>query len=102
MTRWRGDILPGEPVIKHDGNTLRVAVPVTDEWGDKPASLEGKTLSFVLTSGGHAQQTTMTVGATPAASSAPEGTGKMVLFALLGGLILQPDALRAAGHGHEA
>lgn len=83
-----GDILPGEPVIKHDGNTLRVTVPVTDEWGDKPVSLEGKRLSFVLTSGGHAQQTTMTVGATPATHSAPEGTGKMVLFALLGGLIL--------------
>lgn len=83
-----GDILPGEPVIKHDGNTLRVTVPVTDEWGDKPASLEGKRLSFVLTSGGHAQQTTMSVGATPVAPSAPEGTGKMVLFALLGGLIL--------------
>ena len=82
------DILPGEPVIKHDGNTLRVTVPVTDEWGDKPASLEGKRLSFVLTSGGHAQQTTMSVGATPVAPSAPEGSGKMVLFALLGGLIL--------------
>lgn len=83
-----GDILPGEPVIKHDGNTLRVTVPVTDEWGDKPASLEGKRLSFVLTSGGHAQQTTMTVGIAPEVTSAPDGTGKMVLFALLGGLIL--------------
>ncbi|MGX9837363.1 cytochrome c biogenesis protein CcdA [Enterobacter dykesii] len=83
-----GDILPGEPVIKHDGNTLRVAVPVTDEWGDKPASLEGKRLSFVLTSGGNAQQTTMTVGIAPEVTSAPDGTGKMVLFALLGGLIL--------------
>jgi suppressor for copper-sensitivity B len=28
-----------------------VTVPVTDEWGDKPASLEGKRLSFVLTNG---------------------------------------------------
>lgn len=83
-----GDILPGEPIIKHDGNTLRVTVPVTDEWGDKPASLEGKRLSFVLTSGGHAQQTTMTVGIAPEVTSAPDGTGKMVLFALLGGLIL--------------
>lgn len=83
-----GDILPGEPVITHDGNALRVTVPVTDEWGDKPASLEGKRLSFVLTSGGHAQQTTMTVGAAPAEPYAPDGTGKMVLFALLGGLIL--------------
>lgn len=83
-----GDILPGEPAIKHDGNTLRVTVPVTDEWGDKPTSLEGKRLSFVLTNGSDAQQTTMTVGATPAETSAPGGTGKMVLFALLGGLIL--------------
>ena len=82
------DILPGEPVIKHDGKTLRVTVPVTDEWGDKPTSLEGKRLSFVLTNGSDAQQTTMTVGATPAEPSAPGGTGKMVLFALLGGLIL--------------
>ncbi|NJQ18386.1 DUF255 domain-containing protein [Pantoea sp. LS15] len=82
-----GDILPGEPVIKHDGHQLRVTVPVTDEWGDKPTSLAGKTLSFVLTNGSKAQQTVMTVGATPAASAAP-GTGKMVFFALLGGLIL--------------
>ncbi|MCK6903550.1 thioredoxin family protein [Enterobacter roggenkampii] len=83
-----GDILPGEPVIKHDGNTLRVTVPVTDEWGDKPASLAGKRLSFVLTNGDRAQQTTMTVGTTPEETSVPDGTGKMVLFALLGGLIL--------------
>ena len=83
-----GDILPGEPVIKHDGNTLRVTVPVTDEWGDKPASLKGKALSFVLTNGDRAQQTTMTVGTTPEETSAADGIGKMVLFALLGGLIL--------------
>lgn len=83
-----GDILPGEPVITHDGNRLRVTVPVTDEWGDKPASLEGKALSFVLTNGNRAQQTSLTVGATSDAPSAPDGTGKMVLFALLGGLIL--------------
>ncbi|WP_320730045.1 protein-disulfide reductase DsbD family protein [Enterobacter sichuanensis] len=83
-----GDILPGEPVIKHDGNTLRVTVPVTDEWGDKPASLKGKALSFVLTNGDRAQQTTMTVGTTPEETSVADGIGKMVLFALLGGLIL--------------
>ncbi|MCU6425606.1 thioredoxin family protein [Enterobacter sichuanensis] len=83
-----GDILPGEPVIKHDGNTLRVTVPVTDEWGEKPASLKGKALSFVLTNGDRAQQTTMTVGTTPEETSVADGIGKMVLFALLGGLIL--------------
>ncbi|MDY0416727.1 protein-disulfide reductase DsbD family protein [Enterobacter sp. 170198] len=83
-----GDILPGDPVITHDGNRLRVTVPVTDDWGDKPASLKGKALSFVLTNGDQAQQTSLTVGATPEAPAAPDGTGKMVLFALLGGLIL--------------
>jgi suppressor for copper-sensitivity B len=69
-----GDILPGEPVIKHDGNTLRVTVPVTDEWGDKPASLAGKRLSFVLTNGDRAQQTTMTVGQRP--KRPPHRTGR--------------------------
>ncbi|MFL7887559.1 protein-disulfide reductase DsbD family protein [Enterobacter pseudoroggenkampii] len=83
-----GDILPGEPVIKHDGTKLRVTVPVTDEWGDKPASLAGKRLSFVLTNGERAQQTTMTVATAPEETSVPDSTGKMVLFALLGGLIL--------------
>lgn len=86
-----GDILPGDPVIKHSGNRLSVSVPVTDEWGDKPESLEGKALSFVLTNGGKAQQTIMTVGATPTEHSTqdtPAGMGKMLAFALLGGVIL--------------
>ncbi|MEZ6877226.1 protein-disulfide reductase DsbD family protein [Enterobacter sp. KBR-315C3_2022] len=86
-----GDVLPGEPVIKHNGENLRVTVPVTDEWGDRPASLLGKKLSFVLTNGDRAQQTEMTVGARPAADHADDaqtGLGSMLLFALLGGLIL--------------
>jgi suppressor for copper-sensitivity B len=53
---------------------------VTDEWGDKPASLEGKRLSFVLTNGDRAQQTTMTVGPTPEETSAPDGTGKVLRY----------------------
>ncbi|CZV83843.1 protein-disulfide reductase DsbD family protein [Enterobacter cloacae] len=85
-----GDILPGEPVIKHTGNRLQIAVPVTDEWGDKPTTLAGKTLSFVVTNGDKAQQTQLTVGAAPAdaVQSAPAGTVKMLAFAMLGGLIL--------------
>lgn len=86
-----GDILPGEPVIKHSGNQLNVSVPVTDEWGDKPASLEGKAVSFVLTNGDNAQQTVINVGAKPAESGEQgpsAGVGKMLAFALLGGLIL--------------
>ena len=71
-----GDILPGEPVIKHDGTALRVTVPVTDEWGDNPASLAGKRLSFVLTNGDRAQQTTMTVGTAPEEISCRTGREK--------------------------
>ncbi|WP_164989384.1 hypothetical protein, partial [Enterobacter cloacae] len=33
--------------------------------GDKPATLAGKTLSFVVTNGDKAQQTQLTVGAAP-------------------------------------
>ncbi|HDR2624642.1 protein-disulfide reductase DsbD family protein [Enterobacter cancerogenus] len=83
-----GDILPGEPVIKHTGNQLRVTVPVTDEWGDKPATLEGKKLSFVLTNGDKAQETVMTVGAEPAAQGRSTNLFSMLAFALLGGVIL--------------
>lgn len=86
-----GDILPGDPTIKHKGNQLQVSVPVTDEWGDIPAVLDGKSLSFVLTNGNKAQQTVMTVGKAPTnppAETPPVGIGKMLAFALLGGLIL--------------
>ncbi len=54
--------------------------------------MAGKTLSFVLTNQGKAQQTTLTVGADQAVSAARETTSanlaQMLLFALLGGLIL--------------
>lgn len=87
-----GGIIPGEPAIKSSGNSLVVTTPVTDEWGEKPASLAGKTLSFVLTNDGKAQQTTLTVGADRAAAIVADAStgnlGQMVLFALLGGLIL--------------
>ena len=95
-----GDILPGEPAIKHDGNTLRVTVPVTDEWGDKPTSLEGKRLSFVLTNGSDAQQTTMTVGARRAFRPSRDGQNGALCPA--GRADPQPDAVRAAGDGNEA
>ncbi len=87
-----GGIIPGEPAIKSSGSSLVVTTPVTDEWGEKPASLAGKTLSFVLTNDGKAQQTTLTVGADRAAATVADASmgnlGQMVLFALLGGLIL--------------
>ncbi|WP_139541104.1 protein-disulfide reductase DsbD family protein [Klebsiella spallanzanii] len=88
-----GGILAGDPHISTEGANLRVTVPVTDEWGEKPATLSGKNLSFVLTNGGKAQQTSLTVGADQASTTAAQGTtavnlGQMLLFALLGGLIL--------------
>lgn len=88
-----GGILAGDPRISTEGANLRVTVPVTDEWGEKPATLSGKNLSFVLTNGGKAQQTSLTVGADQASTTATQGTtavnlGQMLLFALLGGLIL--------------
>ncbi|MGZ0801096.1 protein-disulfide reductase DsbD family protein [Kluyvera ascorbata] len=87
-----GGIIPGDPNIKTDGATLTISAPVTDEWGDKPKTLAGKTLSFVLTSDGKAQQTTLTVGADESTVAPPQiartGIGQILLFALLGGLIL--------------
>lgn len=87
-----GGIIPGDPQIKSRGETVVITTPVTDEWGEKPASLAGKTLSFVLTNHGKAQQTTLTVGADKTASTVPDtspvNVGQMLLFALLGGLIL--------------
>ncbi|HED1306478.1 TPA: protein-disulfide reductase, partial [Kluyvera ascorbata] len=67
-----GGIIPGDPNIKTDGATLTISAPVTDEWGDKPKTLAGKTLSFVLTSDGKAQQTTLTVGADESAVAPPQ------------------------------
>ncbi|STQ11796.1 metal resistance protein [Enterobacter cloacae] len=101
MTRWEGDILPGEPVIKHTGNRLQVAVPVTDEWGDKPATLAGKTLSFVVTNGDKAQQTQLTVGAAPRRRGAEcaSGNSQNVGLCTAGRSDPEPDALRIAGNG---
>ena len=62
-------------------------VPVTDEWGEIPATLAGKALSLVLTNGEKAQQINLTTGA-DLAPAATVSLGKIVLFALLGGLIL--------------
>ncbi|MFV0262364.1 MAG: protein-disulfide reductase DsbD family protein [Kluyvera sp.] len=85
-----GGILPGEPRVQVEGTALTVTAPVTDEWGDIPTTLAGKTLSFVLTNNGQAQQTTLTVGPDTAAvrDDPPMNLGQMLLFALLGGLIL--------------
>lgn len=87
-----GDMIPGDPTLKSHGAELVVTAPITDEWGEKVTTLAGKTLSFVLTNQGKAQQTTLVIGADRAASpvvgTAGAGLAQMLLFALLGGLIL--------------
>lgn len=92
-----GGFLPGNPTIRSVDKTLKVVVPVTDEWGDTPKSLAGRRLSFVLTNGDKAQQVTLNVGSGQPPSSlkdnaAPEkdraATYRMIVFAFIGGLIL--------------
>ena len=82
-----GGIVAGDPDIRAEGSHLKVTVPVTDEWGEIPATLAGKALSLVLTNGEKAQQINLTTGA-DIAPAATVSLGKIVLFALLGGLIL--------------
>ncbi|HGW4086267.1 TPA: protein-disulfide reductase DsbD family protein [Klebsiella michiganensis] len=82
-----GGIVAGDPDIRAEGRHLKVTVPVTDEWGEIPATLAGKALSLVLTNGDRAQQINLTAGA-DIAPAATVSLGKIVLFALLGGLIL--------------
>lgn len=55
--------------------------------GEEPATLAGKALSLVLTNGAKAQQTSLTIGADLAPTSTVS-LWKMLLFALIGGLIL--------------
>lgn len=82
-----GGIVAGDPDIRIEGTRLKVTVPVTDEWGEQPTTLAGKKLSLVVTNGEKAQQTSLTIGAdlAPAATVNP---WRILLYALLGGLIL--------------
>ena len=82
-----GGIIAGAPRLRTEGASLKVTVPVTDEWGEEPATLAGKALSLVLTNGAKAQQTSLTIGADLAPTSTVS-LWKMLLFALIGGLIL--------------
>ncbi|MEB6631903.1 protein-disulfide reductase DsbD family protein [Kluyvera cryocrescens] len=87
-----GGFIPGDPTLKSRGAELVVTAPITDEWGDNATTLAGKSLSFVLSNQGKAQQVFLTVGADQVASGAldamPTNLVQILLFALLGGLIL--------------
>ncbi|RWR00606.1 protein-disulfide reductase [[Pantoea] beijingensis] len=78
----------GKPAVTIHGTQLEVRVPVTDEWGEAAPDLRNKALSLVITDGGLAQQSTLTVGAPlPFSASAPP-LWQVVLMAVLGGFIL--------------
>lgn len=85
--------IPADTGITNDlaahrvGSQLVITANATDEWGEIPATLAGKALSLVLTNGEKAQQINLTTGA-DLAPAATVSLGKIVLFALLGGLIL--------------
>lgn len=85
--------IPADTGITNDlaahrvGSQLVITANATDEWGEIPATLAGKALSLVLTNGEKTQQINLTTGA-DLAPAATVSLGKIVLFALLGGLIL--------------
>jgi suppressor for copper-sensitivity B len=84
------DVSFAKPVLQVDGATLWATVPASDGWDGAGPDLRGRTLSLVLADSGIAQQSNIPVG------EAPELPGQqsnfvlwqVVLFALLGGFIL--------------
>src|SRR5471032_2668910 len=78
----------GKPVVKVEGEQLRVMLPVTDEWGDDAGELSGKTVSVVLSDNGLAQQMSLQVGALPVQSAKGIALWQIALMALAGGFIL--------------
>jgi suppressor for copper-sensitivity B len=79
----------GKPTVSSDGESLQARVPVSDGWGDAAADLRGKQLRLVISDGGIAQETTLTIGGPLALSSiAAFPLWQAVLMALAGGFIL--------------
>jgi suppressor for copper-sensitivity B len=77
------------PHISVNGDTLNARVAVTDEWGEAAPDLRGKPLSLVVTDGGIAQQSQLTIGAqTLVSGDGAQTLWSVLLLALLGGLIL--------------
>lgn len=86
------DTIFGAPSFKVSGDNLTASVKVTDDWGEAPGDLNGQPLSVVVTDGATAQALTTTIGAGIDAPGAVSDSGTsfalLLLFALLGGLIL--------------
>ncbi|AHG18797.1 protein-disulfide reductase [Chania multitudinisentens RB-25] len=83
------DAALGAPKVNHDGEHLRVRVPVSDGWGEAAPDLRGKTLRLVVSDSGMAQEATLTIGE-PLGFSPLTGfpLWQAVLMALAGGFIL--------------
>ena len=77
----------GKPTYKISGDTLTATLPVSDGWGETAPDLRGKTLSLLLSDGGQAQESQVTVGQA-ADSTSSFSLGWILLMALAGGLIL--------------
>ncbi|HGN1707408.1 TPA: protein-disulfide reductase DsbD family protein [Providencia rettgeri] len=83
----------GVPVITTSGDSLTATIDVGDDWGGESPDLTGKTISFVVTDGDISQQVSSQIGTFAGAMSTNSvgsaiSLGQVVLFALLGGLIL--------------
>ncbi|MBQ0532282.1 protein-disulfide reductase DsbD domain-containing protein [Providencia rettgeri] len=81
----------GVPVIETSGEHLTATIDVGDDWGGESPDLTGKTISFVVSDGDISQKISHQVSTfTGTIVSKVSGASlwQVVLFALLGGLIL--------------
>ncbi|MDI7241573.1 protein-disulfide reductase DsbD family protein [Providencia huaxiensis] len=81
----------GVPVIETSGDHLTATIDVGDDWGGDSPDLTGKTLSFVVADGDISQQVSHQVSpftGTIASKVSSASLWQVMLFALLGGLIL--------------
>ncbi|QPE18534.1 thioredoxin family protein [Providencia rettgeri] len=81
----------GVPVIETSGDHLTATIDVGDDWGGDSPDLTGKTLSFVVADGDISQQVSHQVSpftGTIVSKVSSASLWQVMLFALLGGLIL--------------
>lgn len=81
----------GVPVIETSGDHLTATIDVGDDWGGDSPDLTGKTLSFVVADGDISQQVSHQVSPFTgmiASKVSSASLWQVMLFALLGGLIL--------------
>ncbi|MCT4712232.1 thioredoxin family protein [Enterobacteriaceae bacterium H11S18] len=79
-----------KPKIQVEGDTLWATVPTSDGWDGTGPDLRGRSLSLVLAESGIAQQSTLEVKEAPVVPAPDQNfiLWQVVLFALLGGFIL--------------